>query len=124
MVRIEKTIRVSSFFIVAKEVICIKIRLKILGIRPALFFSHVFDGIVWNMQFSDKAGVLVVEVRNSESKQTSFAALELFSNNLLWENVVFDEPWWINLAAVSGDLIFLTHYTEAANPDQKKSACL
>jgi hypothetical protein len=92
---------------------------KILGIRPALLFSHMFDGIVWNMQFAQKSGVLIVEIRNSELKQTSFAALDLSNNEFLWENVQFDEPWWINLSAVSGDVILFTHYVEATNPDQK-----
>lgn len=90
-----------------------------MGIRPALLFSHVFDGVVWNMQFAEKSGVLIVEIRDAESKQTSFTALDLSTNALLWENVQFDEPWWINLSAVSDDVMLLTHYTEASNPDQK-----
>jgi hypothetical protein len=90
-----------------------------LGIRPALLFSHGFDGVVWNMQVAEKTAVLIIEVRNAELKQVSFAALDLSANQFLWENVRFDEPWWINLSAVSGDVILLTHYTEATNPDQK-----
>lgn len=90
-----------------------------MGIRPGLLFSHAFDGIVWNMQVAEKSGVLVIEIRNPESKQTTFAALDLLTNQFLWENVMFDEPWWISLSAVSGDVILLTHYTEASNPDQK-----
>jgi hypothetical protein len=90
-----------------------------LGIRPALLFSHGFDGVVWNMQVAEKAGMLIIEVRNAEKKHVSFAALDLSTNRFLWENVQFDEPWWINLSAVRGDVILLTHYTEAANPDQK-----
>jgi hypothetical protein len=90
-----------------------------LGIRPALLFSHGFEGVVWNMQVAEKAGMLIIEVRNAEKKHVSFAALDLSTNRFLWENVEFDEPWWINLSAVRDDVILLTHYTEAANPDQK-----
>jgi hypothetical protein len=90
-----------------------------LGIRPALLFSHGFDGVVWNMQVAEKAGMLIIEIRNAEKKRVSFAALDLSTNRFLWEHVEFDEPWWINLSAVRGDVILLTHYTEATNPDQK-----
>lgn len=90
-----------------------------MGNSPALLFSHVFDGVVWNTLVADKAGTLIIEIRNADRKLTTFAALDLSENSFLWENVQFDEPWWINLAAVSDDVILLTHYTDTANPDQK-----
>ena len=36
-----------------------------------------------------------------------------------WRDVVFEEPWWINLAGASGDVVLFTIYTDTHNPDAK-----
>jgi hypothetical protein len=102
-----------------KGVICIKIGLKNLRSRLEFLFSHVFDGIVWNTLISGKSSLLLLEIRNPEKKKTTFAAFDFTSNQLLWDSLTFEEPWWINLSAVEGDIAFFTVYTETNNPDQK-----
>jgi hypothetical protein len=104
---------------VAKELICIKIRLKKLSHRPELLFSHVFDGIIWNMLESSANKVLLLELRRPADKTVSFAAYDYGENRFLWRDVTFEEPWWINLSAVAGDMVLFTVYTETNNPDQK-----
>lgn len=82
-------------------------------------FSHVFDGTVWNLLASEKHDVLIAEVRNHEKKQVTFSACHCQTGQFLWRDVTFDEPWWINLAGVTGDVVLFTLYLETQNPDRK-----
>jgi hypothetical protein len=109
----------NNFFMVVKELICIKIRLKKLPRRPELLFSYAFDGIIWNMLESSENKTLLLEVRRSADKTVSFAAYDYGENRFLWRDVTFEEPWWINLSAVVGGMVLFTVYTETNNPDQK-----
>ncbi len=37
----------------------------------------------------------------------------------MWKDVAFEETWWITLAGVSENVLLLTAYHDAANPDRK-----
>ena len=80
-------------------------------------FSHVFNGVVWNIKAFDE--ILVVETRNSELKQASFSAFDIQTNEFLWRNLKLEESWWISLAGVARDRVFFTLYTDTSNPDKK-----
>ena len=80
-------------------------------------FSHHFDGVIWNTKASD--GILVIESRNSQTKQVSFAALDIQKNKFLWKGLKLEEPWWVNLAGIAQGMIFFTLYTDTNNPDKK-----
>ncbi len=82
-------------------------------------FSQVFNGIVWNSVVSGDGNILVFEIRDSEHKQVSFAALDVKKNNWLWKDVTSEESWWVNLNSVSSNFVLLTIYTETNNPDKK-----
>lgn len=82
-------------------------------------FSHVFEGKVWNTLASVKNNLLLVEVRNNDKKKVTFSAVEKERGEFLWRDVEFDEPWWISMAATSGDIILFTIYLETNNPDKK-----
>jgi hypothetical protein len=90
-----------------------------LGSRLEFLFSHVFDGIVWNTLTSERPSMLLLELRNPEKKRTTFAAFDIEANRLLWDDLTFEEPWWINLSATGQGMAFFTIYTETNNPDQK-----
>jgi len=62
---------------------------------------------------------LYLEVRNAAEKKVWFSALNLQNNQWLWKDVAFEEPWWISLGAVSGEILLLTVYTDTNNPDKK-----
>jgi hypothetical protein len=85
----------------------------------AFNFSHVFDGIIWNIKVSDKKEIMVVEVRDSKKKEVRFSALNYNQNKFLWKEKAMDESWWINLSAVSDDIVLFTLYTDTNNPDKK-----
>jgi len=62
---------------------------------------------------------LFLEVRNPADKTVSFSALNLQNNQWLWKDLVFEEPWWISLRAVEGDILLFTIYIDTNNPDKK-----
>ena len=85
----------------------------------AFNFSKVFDGIVWTTKVSKENEIIVLEIRNSERKEVRFAALDLTSQKFLWRDKLMDEPWWINLSAVSDKIVLFTLFTDTHNPDKK-----
>lgn len=68
---------------------------------------------------SSENKTLLLELRQPASKTVGFAAFDYAENRLLWKDVIFEEPWWINLSAVVGQQVLFTIYTETNNPDQK-----
>jgi hypothetical protein len=82
-------------------------------------FSHVFEGIIWNMLVSPGDGILILELRDSQRKKVTFSALESLSGKFIWRDKSFDEDWWISLGAVSNNVIVFTVYLETNNPDKK-----
>jgi hypothetical protein len=82
-------------------------------------FSDHVPGTIWKTLADPDTKRLYIEVRNGELKQVSFSALDLETQQWLWCNVKLEESWWINLAAVSGDIILFTVYTDTNNPDRK-----
>jgi len=63
--------------------------------------------------------VLLLEVRRPSDRTVSFAAYDYAENRFLWQDVAFEEPWWINLSGIVGEMVLFTVYTETNNPDQK-----
>lgn len=82
-------------------------------------FSYRFQGTIWNTLADGNNQRLFLEIRNPIGKTVSFSALNLQNNQWLWKDVRFEEPWWISLRAVEGDILLLTLYTDTNNPDKK-----
>lgn len=82
-------------------------------------FSHVFDGVIWNTLSVPENDVILLEIRNAEKKKVSFSAFNFQKQKFLWKDKQLDEPWWIGLSAVSGNVILITIFTDTANPDKK-----
>lgn len=86
---------------------------------PELKTSHMFSGLIWNTLVGEMTSTLFVEVRNVQEKKVSFSALNLRNYEWLWKDVTLDEQWWVTLAAVAGDRLLFTVYTDTNNPDKK-----
>ncbi|MEX1239786.1 MAG: DUF4905 domain-containing protein [Cyclobacteriaceae bacterium] len=84
-----------------------------------LKFSHSFHGIIWNTLADGNRPRLFLEVRDVQEKKVSFSALNLQKYEWLWNEVMLEEPWWVSLAAMSGDILLFTMYTDTDNPDRK-----
>ena len=85
----------------------------------AFNFSHVFEGVIWNTKVSDQNQIIVLEVRDTNKKEVRFSALNYSSDEFLWKDRMMDEPWWISLSGIAGDIMLLTLYTNKNNPDNK-----
>lgn len=85
----------------------------------AFNFSHVFDGVIWNIKISDENAIMLLEVRNHLRHTVRFSALDYLAQKFIWRDKILDEPWWINLSGVSGDIALFTLYTDNSNPDKK-----
>lgn len=84
-----------------------------------LKFAQSFHGIIWNTLADGNRPRLFLEVRDVQKKKASFSALNLQNYEWLWKDVMLEEPWWVSLATVSGDMLLFTMYTDANNPDRK-----
>ena len=82
-------------------------------------FSYLFDGIIWNTLADGTNPRLFLEVRDRQEKKVSFSALNLHNYEWLWKDVSLEEPWWVSLAAIAGDRLLFTMYTDTGNPDRK-----
>lgn len=57
-------------------------------------FAHTFEGVIWDMAADEEAGYLVLEIRDQEAHEVTFAALLLPEGQLLWKGLRFEEQWW------------------------------
>lgn len=81
--------------------------------------SNAFKGVIWNTMADGNNNRLFLEVRDVQEKKVSFSALNLQNNEWLWKDISFEEPWWISLGAIAGDVLLLVIYTDQTNPDKK-----
>ena len=82
-------------------------------------YSYPFRGIIWNTLADTCHRRLFLEVRDIQEKKVSFSALNLQNYDWFWKDVTLEEPWWVSLAAIAGDMLLFTVYTDTGNPDRK-----
>lgn len=80
-------------------------------------------GVVWSVVSAD-APLFVGEDRNLETKQVTFFGLNRVSGEILWENVSFDEPWWIAIEGTHRDRVFLHGFSRPDMPDHQRILAL
>lgn len=80
---------------------------------------HSFQGIIWNTLADENHHRLFLEIRDVQEKKVSFSALNLQNYEWLWKDVSLEEPWWVSLAAMGGEVLLFTLYTDTNNPDKK-----
>lgn len=107
----------ASFFILLILFNLHKVTTKPLAGKLEFHFSHTFNGPIWNMLLVPEKSILVLEVRNDESRQVSFSALEFGQNQFLWHDVRVSEPWWVNLFETRGNTVILSKFDTTNNPD-------
>ena len=61
--------------------------------------------------------ILIAEVRDEESRQVSFSALDISQNKFLWKDIRANEPWWINLYQANEREVILSKFENTNNPD-------
>jgi hypothetical protein len=86
--------------------------------------SKIFPGTIWNTIVDESRKVIFVETRNVDEKKVRFAAYNFDKNLWLWDEVGFEEPWWISLGYVQDEVLLLTVYDDTNNPDKKSLIAL
>lgn len=78
-----------------------------------------FEGQVWKILVDDVHPLLVVQTRNGEAYQTSFAAIDIQSNQVLWQDFALDESWWLGMAGLHDRVLFLYTYPDTQKPQSQ-----
>jgi len=74
------------------------------------------DFKVWKLEVAEEAGILLVELRNEEYRDTCFMALQLNSGDVLWDDLQFEENWWVNLVGCSKGKAIFQGYSDGEKP--------
>lgn len=80
-------------------------------------FEHKFEGKIWNTAFGENRAVL--EIRDENTRQVSFSALDLQSGEILWQDLRPEKSWWLALVGVFGDYLMLHKYSSQQKPEPK-----
>lgn len=78
-------------------------------------FEHKFQGKIWQTAFGENTAVL--EIRDENTRQVSFSALDLQSGNILWQDLRPEKSWWLALVDVFGNYLVLHKYSSQQKPE-------
>jgi hypothetical protein len=79
-------------------------------------FSLQFKGNIWKLCFDSQKEALLLEIRNGETQQASFAWLDIEKGIRIWEDFQLDEKWWVGLAEVYEGIGFFHQYADIRQP--------
>lgn len=82
-------------------------------------FAYPFVGQIFKIHEDMEADSWILEIRNGNNYQTSFAALDLSNGQLLWQDLQLSEPWWLGISAVNQGLIYFHFFPEPQKPSPK-----
>lgn len=82
-------------------------------------FSHQFKTDIWEVLPSNHR--LLITTRDSETLQVSFSLFDLEENKFLWDNVSFEESWWISIYDFSGDVIVFQTYNDTQDIEARSA---
>ncbi len=80
-------------------------------------FEHKFEGKIWNTAFCENTAVL--EIRDENTRQVSFSALDLQNGEILWRDLRPEKSWWLALVGIFGDYLILHKYSSQQKPEPK-----
>jgi hypothetical protein len=80
--------------------------------------AYTFHGQIWRILPDPEFPSLIVEIRQAETRQVTFAAINLSLNQLLWQQYSPVSSWWVTAMNISGGLLFLQTYVESGQVSQ------
>ena len=81
--------------------------------------SQQFNGTIWRMEIDELTETVFVEIRNSEEKKVHFAAVNLISGKLLFNDLTTDERWLTGIEAAYDGVLLLHFYESESGPVHK-----
>jgi len=91
-----------------------------LVVNQSHVFSRKFEGKVWKTISNSSGKYLAIEVRDESKHQVSFFILDTHKRTWLWDEVTFEEQWWINLQSFAEDTLQFIYYEDGNSPEQKQ----
>jgi hypothetical protein len=85
-------------------------------LKPAWTFDA--GTLIWRIFFTSN-NLIIGETRNQEEKSTSFFCIDIHSGKPLWQNIGFDEPWWIGIEAVHEKWVILHGFVRPDMPEHR-----
>jgi hypothetical protein len=83
------------------------------------FINENFNNAIWRMEIDDLTDTLVVEVRDSEEKQVSFASVSLANGKILFKDLTTPERWLTGIEASYDGVLLLHNYQTESGPAHK-----
>ncbi len=89
------------------------------GNKTTIKWKFESQSYIWNLKISEN-GFFVSEGRDIENKITSFSCISYKDGNVLWQDISFDEKWWIGIESIYKNFIFFHEYETPNLPIKKK----
>ncbi|WP_345951119.1 DUF4905 domain-containing protein [Mucilaginibacter sp. PAMB04274] len=89
-----------------------------------LLIAEHFDGEVWRMEIDPVTHTLFAEIRKSEDRKVSFAALGLTTGKTYFKNHTIDESWLTGIETAYDGVLLLHYYQTAGSPAHKGLAAI
>ena len=87
--------------------------------KLATNFHHAFAATIWQILPVSGTDWLLIELRDVEGHQASFALYDLEAQQLLWDGLGFEENWWVGITAAQQGIALFHIYENNSNPDEK-----
>jgi hypothetical protein len=94
----------------------VKIIDRLFGGRLAPLWEVTPGATLWKLEVTSR-GRLVGEARDIESKRVSLFSIDLDSGSLLFSGRTLDEPWWVALDGVVGEIAIVHRYPKPDMPN-------
>ncbi len=86
--------------------------------KPRGKFSITLEATLWNVLPVPGKSWVIAEVRNDNTRQVSFIAVDYKNETIVWRADSLAETWWINLVRVTSDQVQLKIFENTSNPDK------
>ncbi len=78
--------------------------------------SKAFDGQIWRIEIDEETDTIYLEVRRTEDKVVSFAAINQNTGNVLFENLSVPERWLTGIETAFNGVLLLHGYQSQNSP--------
>lgn len=89
-----------------------------------LLVAEHFGGQIWRMEIDHLSHTLFAEIRNTEDRKVSFAAISLVSGKTYFKNHTIDETWLTGIETAYDEVLLLHYYQTATGPTHKGLAAV
>ncbi len=83
--------------------------------------SFLFEDnyLVWKIIKAKDDNLLVVELRNPAELYTAFVCIDLNKQEILWDDLAFEDTWSISISGMNSEYLFFTEFTDGQIPEAK-----